>query len=374
MLMRHIRLPSRFAREREVNEVMSAEQMSAELWHYSIWILGILVAMRIVAMVWDWILLPIARRTRTNLDTVTLTATRNPIQVLLLFTGISIALRHGVAHLPPEVAAALGWRVALGVAYAAVVLSVTGVAYAASMAFVGWYGESHAHVTARMDNRFVVLFRKSAKVIFLIVALTVILSHFGVQITGLLATAGVASLAIALAAQETLANLIAGFALMTDRIFVPGDRIQLSNGKIGDVIDVGLRSTKILTFDHTVITVPNSEIAKSEVTNYNAPNAKFTVRTTIGVAYGSDLHKVKKVLCDTASAHPEVMKEPPPSAYFTEFAESSLNLLLMYWVQDYRQYFRIRDEVNMAIKEAFETANIQIPFPQRDVHLYRQKD
>jgi len=162
--------------------------------------------------------------------------------------------------------------------------------------------------------------------------------------------------------------------LIADRPFRVGDRVQLADGQMGDVLDIGLRRTDVLSFDNTVISLPNAEVAKSQIINYSAPDAKFKIRATLGVAYGTNLRQVKAILNDVMTSHKDVLKEPAPVVYFTEFADSALNLLLVCWVADYREQFRIRDELFMTVKDRFEAENISIPFPQRDVHLYAAKD
>ena len=238
--------------------------------------------------------------------------------------------------------------------------------------FFEWYRTQIAHRTqTTLDDEFIPLFSKLAKIVVFFVGVMIILNKFDVSITGFLATAGVASLAVALAAKDTMANMISGFLIMIDRPFRLNDRIELPDGRIGDVQEIGLRCTKILTYDNTILVVPNSDISTARVVNHGYPNPKVKLRIKIGVAYGTDMVKVKEVLVDICRKNPRVMDEPEPAAYFMAFADSSLDAMLIAWVADYRERFSIIDEINTAIQKRFAQQGIQIPFPQRDVHLYQ---
>ncbi len=340
----------------------------AEQWKHALVAFGVSlligwVLARLLPFLWRFVFLPLAAHTPTTLDKRILDRSLRPAQFAVQVIAVHIGTRLTAEGLP-VVTGHPAWPIYTGVLYVLQVLVLTSVAYAVARGVADWYAEEFAAKTAsRLDDQFVVLFNKVAKFIFFFIALTIIFSHFNIQVAGLLATAGVASLAVAFAAQETLANMIAGLVLMVDRPFVAGDRIQMPNGQMGDVIEIGLRSTKILAFDNTIITVPNSDIAKSQIVNFSAPDPRVKIRTTLGVAYGSDMRRVKAILLEIMQAHPDVMKDPAPVVFFTEFAESSLNVLYVCWVADYRERFRIQDELNMAIKDRFEAEGVSIPFP-----------
>ena len=325
----------------------------------------------VVKWIWRNIFKKIAKKTRTNLDLKIVNNTERPVVILIFLIGLRILLERILSQ--PEVIKIITGKNILYIQnslYSLIILAIALLISAFVDGFAVWYLDEIAYKTeTTIDEEFMRLFRRFAKIVIFFIAATMILQKFGQPIASLLGAAGVASLAFAFAAQETLANMISGFVIMIDKPFRIGDRIEISSGEIGDVIEVGLRSTKILSFDNNVIVVPNSEIAKAKIVNYGYPEPKMKLRLKIGVAYGTDLDKVKKIIFDICKKHPDIFDEPPTSVYFTEFGDFSLNLLSISWIQDYKEKFRIMDEINMLIKKKFEEENIEIPFPQRDIHI-----
>lgn len=200
----------------------------------------------------------------------------------------------------------------------------------------------------------------------------IVLEHFDVDIKGLIAVLGVGSLAVALAAQDTLSNMIAGFVLMIDRPFRRGDRVILGDGTKCDVYLIGLRSTKFLTFDNTLIIVPNAELIKMTINNQSYPEPKIRVKVEVGVAYGSDIDKVRKILLDIARNHPDSLDDPAPDVYFTELADSSLNFAVVCRVGSVSQLWMTSVKIREEIYKRFEAEGVEIPFPQRVVHLVKE--
>jgi small-conductance mechanosensitive channel len=141
----------------------------------------------------------------------------------------------------------------------------------------------------------------------------------------------------------------------------------LVGGQTGDVTDIGLRSTKIKTLDNMLLIIPNSDLCNTMLVNQAFPDARVRGRITVGVAYGSDVDLVKKVLLETAVETEGVLEEPAPESYFVSFGESSLQMMLLFWVAEYGNLFGITDTVNSLIIRRFRENGIQIPFPTRTV-------
>jgi len=306
-----------------------------------------------------------------ELDTRLVLISRRPVAVLVFILVLQVA-RDKLSHFPQ-------WAGSPVFDWIGHLIFVVGVAAAALWlnlvlrTVIDWYLHNIARRTqTALDDLFLPLLRKVLVVVVYFLAFTIILSHFEINVTGLIATAGVASLAIALAAQDTLGNMLAGFMILTDRPFREGDRIELNNGMRGDVLHIGLRSTKILSREGKYVVIPNKDLANGQVINHVLPDPKMRLRIPVGVAYGTDMRKVKAIIRSILDENPRVLKDPPPRIYFTEFGESSLNLLIRCWIEDARDQWPVTDEINMAIKDRFEAEGIEIPFPQRDIHIRSQ--
>lgn len=327
------------------------------------------LAGRAARWAWHRLILPLARRAPARLDSAVLAAGEGPLARAVAMLVAYAAVRR-LTELP-GLGGTLGARILDGLFFALMVLTLARLAVAVADAVSRWYLSEVAVKTASpLDEHFVPLVGKLVAVGIYFIGATVVLDRFGVDVTALVTTAGVASLALALAAQETLANMFAGFAIMLDRSYRVGDRIQLADGTVGDVQEIGLRATKLLSFDHELIIVPNKEMAAARIINQSYPDLRVTVRVRVGVAYGTDVEHAKRVLREVCLAHPDVLKEPAPAAYFTDFGDSALNLLAVCWVADYRSRFKVLDELNTAIKKRFEEEGIEIPYPQRVLHVH----
>ena len=211
------------------------------------------------------------------------------------------------------------------------------------------------------------------KIAIVIGFLTAFLMIWEVDITPLMASAGIAGVAIAIAAKDTLSNFFGGISVFIDRPYKIGDYIVLSEGERGEVVKIGIRSTRIKTRDDVMVTVPNSIIANSKIVNESAPIPDYRIRIPIGVAYGSDIDKVQEALLGIAGGTTNVLPEPAPRVRFREFGDSALLFELLCWVTEPAVRGLTTHYLNTAIYKKFNELGIIIPFPQRDVHMYEEK-
>ena len=224
-----------------------------------------------------------------------------------------------------------------------------------------------------LDDELMPLFQKLSNIIVYFVGIMLLLEMWNIDITPLLASAGIMGFVIAFAAQDTLSHLFGGVSIYFDKPFRVGDRVQLESGEIGDVLEIGIRSTRIKTFDETVVILPNSKIANSKIINYNQPASKIKEKIKIGVAYGSDIDKVKKILLDIAENTEGVEKDPAPSVYFTEFLDFALEFVIVTWVDSPREKFAVKTKINEEIYRRFNEEGVQIPYPTHDVYMRNSK-
>ncbi len=218
------------------------------------------------------------------------------------------------------------------------------------------------------------LLNKFAGAIVYTAAAIVALDLLGINVMPFIAGAGVAGVAIGFAAKDTLSNLIAGVLLIVDRPFEIGDRIEVwtapkGSSTWGDVIDIGLRATKIRTTDNIVIVIPNNKIMTRDIVNYTLINARIRVRINVGIAYNADIRKASDALVKLASTVTWVCATPEPKVVVRNFGDSSVDLQLRVWIDDARQRMNTISAITDKIKIAFDAEGIEIPFPKRDITI-----
>lgn len=213
------------------------------------------------------------------------------------------------------------------------------------------------------------LFVNISFVIVIAAALYGIFLIWGIDVTAWLASAGIVGIAVGFAAKDTLSNIISGIFILADKPYSIGDYVVLGSGIKGIVTNVGLRSTRIRTFDDEEVTVPNASIANEAITNKTTGPRTSRVKIDIGVAYGTDVQKVEELLLDIANAHKLILKDPAAIVRFVNFGESSLDFSLSCRVDDPLDVYATQSELRYAINNRFAEEGIEIPFPQRDIHM-----
>ena len=308
----------------------------------------------------------LARFTSTDLDDRILKRVIPHVSRLLIIFGVYLAVKS--LPLPEKVLAVVS-----GLLFITLVIILFHLIYHVLDELLKWYVASKQSVEdVLLSRQMVPVVEKIATLVMMAAALIIILKHFNYDIFTLVTALGIGSLAIGMAAKDTLAHMISGFTLMLDRPFQIGDRIKLANGTIGDVLDIGLRSTKIQGLDTTLLVIPNSDLCNSTVINMVRPTSITQGRTTVGVGYGSDMDLVKKLLLEIAREDTEIIEEPGPLALFTSFGDSALNILLLFWVSDPARIGIVTDRLNCAILNRFREAHIEIPFPIRTVIMEKE--
>jgi small-conductance mechanosensitive channel len=304
-------------------------------------------------------------RTRTKLDDLLVDSIKNPLRLAIIIVGLEIALQQlGII--------AIGWIDRIDrLFFVAYLLIIYVVLYRVVGDIVHWYGNEVVFQTETdLDDKFLSFFRHLAVIIISVIIIVLFLGRVGIEADALITTLGVGSLAIALAAQATLGDIIAGFMIMIDRPFGIGDRIELLDlDTWGDVTAVGLRSTRILTRDNRMVSVPNSVIGKGLIVNYSNPSTLYRVETHIGIAYGTDIEKARQIMTAAVKAEDWVMKEQPIEALLLEFGESALVFRVRCWIEHYIETRRVIDKMNTALYIALKADNIKLAMPQRRVHL-----
>ena len=323
------------------------------------------VAAQLFKVVGTRILLYLTRRTRTQADDEIVNHLKTPVFITIFSIGLYIAI-----HTSP-------WHdrwVEVAESSVHTLLVIIWLVY--GMRLITTVLEALTRLSDRVtwiESRTLPLIDNGAKLILFGGAVYCLLIAWNLNVTPWLASAGVVGIAVGFAAKDTLANLFGGLFVIMDSPFKIGDYINLDSGERGQVVRIGLRSTRLLTRDDVEVTVPNGAIANAKIVNESGgPWEKRRVQIMVVVAYGSDVEQVKEVLERSIREVSFIVADPEPRVRFHELGDSALIFRVLGWIELPEQRGRAVDGLNTAVYNNLRAANIQIPFPQRDVHLIRE--
>jgi len=308
-----------------------------------------------------------AGKTKTTIDDHIIDILHRPIYLSILFVGL------GFSASLLDILSSI--QFIINGSLKTIIVIIWGSAIFKSFIYtINWYS-SKSGLRKQNQKRLMPLFDNLGKIIIFIAVIYFIFISWGINVTGWLASAGILGIVLGLAAKDTLANLFAGIFIMADSPYKEGDYINLDTGERGYVKNIGIRSTRIMTRDDIEITIPNSVIANSKIINESGgPVEMERVRVNVSVAYGSDIEKVRSVLMEIAQSNDEVCSEPLPRVRFREFGDSALIFQLLFWIEKPEMRGRVVDSVNSVIYNRFIDHNIEIPFPQRTIHIKKTID
>jgi len=321
-----------------------------------------LVCALVILPVVDGVIRFVTRKTVTDIDDKVRVVLRKPIFYSVMLIGAQTA----VALAP----IASSWQqTASTVLYSLLVLVIAQALVRTSREII--YGLIEVPQIGSINEQTAPLFQNVVFGVVVAAAAYAVFLIWGIDVTAWLASAGIVGIAVGFAAKDTLANLIAGIFVLADKPYSIGDYIVLGNGTMGIVETIGLRSTRIRTFDDEEVTVPNSIIANDALINKSTGPESGRVKVAVGVAYGTNMREVEKLLLAIAREHEKVLADPEPSVRFLNFGESSLDVMLSCRVRDPLDVAQTESELRFVINERFAENGISIPFPQRDVHLIK---
>ena len=314
----------------------------------------------IVRWILRFLLSSLIQRTQTELDDILIKAVKKLVTYSIPLVGLMMALT------PLAIRTPVPQRVLFSLLSVLLLGSAIGLVEDLS----GWLQKIWVDRTeSTLDDGLLPLLRKAVKAVIVIIGVLLILGQWGVQIGPLVGALGIGGLAIGLALNSSLSNIFGGIQLILDRSINVGDKITLDSGETGVVLDIGLRSTKIRTYDNEVISLPNSVMSNARVKNYTKPDVTIRVNVDFGVAYGSDVARVKQIVSDAISKLDDIMEEPAPQVLFLNMSDFSLDMCARVWVDNYDRQFGKKLEMTELVYNTLIENEIEIPFPTRTVYM-----
>ena len=343
-------------------------KITANNYIHSLIILAIFFAVsQLFVFISQKIILRLTKKTKTDIDDLIVAKTSKPISLILLLVGVRLAI------IPHKIRADI-LDIVEHVIVSLIMVIVTYIAIVVFNIIISSWGRKFASKTeSKIDDEVVNLFQKFARIILSFIGLIFILDIWGVKVGPLLASLGIAGLAVAFALQSTLGNIFGGISLIIDKSITVDDFIKLDDGTQGFVTDIGLRSTKVKSPDGDLIILPNGKLADSKIYNYHKPLPITRVTVEFGVKYGSDVEKVKKIALNEIKALNLALKAPEPQAILDELGDFALRFKIFFWVSSIEKKIEAKEAALTAIYNALDKNKIGIPFPTSTIYLKNDK-
>ena len=317
---------------------------------------GLVLAVAVRA-VGDRYLKRVTTRIDGEVDDIVLQGVHSALYVTLAVAGAYVGTR--VYDVSPGVAVPLE----------AGTLSVVVAVWAITLLRIGRQASTAVTDSRYIDRQMVPILQNVWSALVAGIAVFLLLVLWNINVTPLLASAGLLGIIVGLAARDTLANFFGSLSLYLDGTYKVGDYVVLETGERGRVEDISVRSTVIRTRDDILVTVPNATLSNAAIVNESTPKQKRRIRVPLGVAYGTDVDELEGILLEVAAEEGLVQERPKPRVRFREFGDSALNFELLCWVGNPAQRARATHNLNRAVYKRLQTADIEIPFPKRDVSV-----
>lgn len=307
--------------------------------------------------------------TKTTLDDELFKAVNGPLQVFIVAFGIYLVILafEGFAG---SVALWLDRLMIVGLIciFAYLVTNVI-------QGLLNWYKNDVAPSTlSSFDDMIIPFLKNIVTAVVATITILVTLEQLNIiAITPLITGLGIVGIAAALAAQELLSNFFGSLSILMDRPYKVGNRVKIQGIDSGDVLDIGLRSTRLRTTDGRILVVPNIKVSKSHITNYSTPDDTNVYSLHVGIAYDADVEKARKIIKEVALSYKNVVTDPEPKVYVTELGDFSVNLELLVCFTSFRLDFVSIDYIYKNILKRFEEEGIEIPYPIKNVMISRSE-
>jgi small-conductance mechanosensitive channel len=313
------------------------------------------------------VILPlIARRTRTGWDDRLLRRVGGHLRWLIVVLVLDVATGP-LTFLSAEVKQVLG-DVYFSLALFVAVLALWG---AIDLVAEWYHGRGTREGRERELSPAITLLVRLARLLLMILAGSALLAHFGVNVPALAAALGLGGLAISLAARDTIADAIAGLVILLDRPFRAGDRIEVQQaGTWGEVVEIGLRTTRIRTWRNREVIVPNSHIGRTEVVNYSYPDPRYLAIQRVQVAYGTDVEWARRTIVEAVRQVEGILADMPVRARYMEMSDVAMVYSVEWWIESIAAEREVADRVNSALQGAFDAVGVETPYPTRTLNLH----